>query len=211
MPIGPTCSRAVWPPCWTRVLTPWCALGASATRRLGWRNARWLDADGELAGPLAEFGRHAAEGLIDRPIWVARKRGPALALRLVAVRKSEPTAAAARRKARRQARKNRCQVSEATLAAADWVIPRAAACAAPAVTSLAPETFPTADVLALYRLRWRIELGFKRLKSLVGLNGPPGSNEGSAKPYVLAHLLAILLLEPIADELEVSPRWAAAA
>lgn len=79
------------------------------------------------------------------------------------------------------------------------------------VTSLTPEEFTTADVLALYRLRWRIELGFKRLKSLLGLRGPPGIDERSAKPYVLAHLLMILLLEPLIDELEDSPRWAEAA
>ena len=79
------------------------------------------------------------------------------------------------------------------------------------VTSLKPKDFSTADVLALYRLRWRIELGFKRLKSLIGLNGPPGIDERSAKPYVLAHLLTILLLEPLVDELEDSPHWAAAA
>jgi IS4 transposase len=42
------------------------------------------------------------------------------------------------------------------------------------VTSLAPKDFPTADILALYRLRWRIELAFKRLKSLVG----PGLRRG---------------------------------
>ena len=78
------------------------------------------------------------------------------------------------------------------------------------ITSLAPEAFPTADILALYRLRWRIELAFKRLKSLVGLRGPPGIDERSARPYVLAHLLMILLLEPLVDELEDSPRWAAA-
>jgi len=79
------------------------------------------------------------------------------------------------------------------------------------VTSLSPETFSTADVLALYRLRWRIELGFKRLKSLIGLKGPPGTDERSARPYVLAHLLVILLLEPLIDEFEDSPRLAAAA
>jgi hypothetical protein len=79
------------------------------------------------------------------------------------------------------------------------------------VTSLAPEAFSAADVLALYRLRWRIELGFKRLKSIIGLHGPPGIDPRSAKPYVLAHLLAILLLEPLVDELEDSPRWAIAA
>ena len=76
------------------------------------------------------------------------------------------------------------------------------------MTSLAPENFANADVLALYRLRWRIELGFKRLKSLIGLRGPPGADERSAKPYLLAHLLIILLLEPLVDELGVSPRWA---
>jgi len=71
--------------------------------------------------------------------------------------------------------------------------------------------FATADVLALYRLRWRIELGFKRLKSLIGLKGPPGTDERSARPHVLAHLLTILLLEPFIDELEDSPRLAEAA
>ena len=79
------------------------------------------------------------------------------------------------------------------------------------VTSLKPEEFTTEDILALYRLRWRIELGFKRLKSLVGLKGPPGFDARSAKPYVLAHLLMILLLEPLIDEFEDSPRLAQAA
>ena len=67
---------------------------------------------------------------------------------------------------------------------------------------LTSEAFTTADVLALYRLRWRIELAFKRLKSLIGLKGPPGTDERSAKPYLLAHLLMILLLEPLIDEFE---------
>ena len=79
------------------------------------------------------------------------------------------------------------------------------------ITSLRPDEFATEDVLALYRLRWRIELGFKRLKSLIGLKGPPGIDERSARPHILAHLLTILLLEPLVDELEVSPRLANAA
>jgi hypothetical protein len=45
------------------------------------------------------------------------------------------------------------------------------------------------------------------LKSLIGLKGPPGADERSARPYVLAHLLIILLLEPLVDGLEDSPRW----
>ncbi len=79
------------------------------------------------------------------------------------------------------------------------------------VTSLASNDFATDDVLALYRLRWRIELGFKRLKGLIGLKGPPGTDRRSARPHILAHLLVILLLEPLMDELEDSPRLADAA
>jgi hypothetical protein len=176
--------------------------GADLVVRAGWRNARWLDAAGEPVDLLAEFATGAATGLIDRPIWLARRAGAPLSLRLVAVKKTAQAAAAARRKARRAARKGGHQISKGTLAAAEWMI---------LITSLKPEAFPTADVLALYRLRWRIELAFKRLKSLVGLKGPPGSDERSARPYVLAHLLMILLLEPLVDAFEDSPRSAAAA
>ena len=78
------------------------------------------------------------------------------------------------------------------------------------MTSLAAAEFAADDVLALYRLRWRVELGFKRLKSVIGLHGPPGTDERSARPYVLAHLVMLLLLEPSVDALEDSPRSASA-
>ena len=79
------------------------------------------------------------------------------------------------------------------------------------VTALAPKIFTTADVLSLYRLRGRIELAFKRLKSLIGLKGLLGVDERCAKPDLLAHLLMILLLEPLVDEFEDSPHWQLAA
>jgi hypothetical protein len=174
--------------------------GADIIVRAGWK-ARWRDVHGDPVDLIAEL-RKAPDGLVDRPIWLARKDGAPLALRLVALKKPEQAAATARRKARREAQREGRQLSKNTLEAADWVI---------LVTSLAAAQFTTADVLALYRLRWRIELGFKRLKSLIGLKGPPGFDEHSARPYVLAHLLLILLLEPLVDELEDSPRWAIAA
>ena len=170
--------------------------------RAGWTNARWLEAGGEPADILAILRKGAERGLIDQPIFIARKSGGPLDLRLVAVKKPPHAAEIACRKARKQAMKGRHQVSKGTLIAAEWVI---------IVTSLARDAFTTEDVLALYRLRWRIELAFKRLKSLIGLKGPPGTDERSAKPYLLAHLLMILLLEPLVDEFEDSPRWALAA
>ncbi len=175
--------------------------GADFVIRAGWKSACWLDGRGNVLDLVAEL-RKAARGLIDRPIWIRRKRGGPLAVRLVAIKKPAQAAAEARRKARRAAQRGGHQISRQTLDAADWVI---------LVTSLKSTEFVTADVLALYRLRWRIELGFKRLKSLIGLKGPPAIDERSARPHVLVHLLTILLLEPFIGEFEDSPHLAEAA
>jgi hypothetical protein len=176
--------------------------GADFVIRAGWKGANWRDQQGGVVDLVAELRKASDRGLIDRSIWIKRKGGEPLALRLVAIKKPEQAAVAARHKARRDAQRGGHQLSQQTLDAADWVI---------LVTSLKREEFTTADILALYRLRWRIELAFKRLKSLIGLNGPPGIDERSARPYVLAHLLTILLLEPLIGELEDSPRLAQAA
>lgn len=176
--------------------------GADFVIRAGWKSARWLDCKGCGLDLIAELRKASERGLIDGPIWIKPKRGAPLALRLVAIKKPAQASADARRKARRTAQKGGHQLSKQTLEAADWVI---------LVTSLTPNDFTTDDILALYRLRWRIELGFKRLKSLIGLKGPPATDERSARPHILAHLLIILLLEPLVDELEDSPRLADAA
>lgn len=175
--------------------------GGDVVLRAGWKSARWLaNAAGDALDLIATL-RDTLDARIERPVWIARKSAPPLRLRLIAVRKSEAAAAESRRKARRQAQKDGSQVSRQTLDAADWFI---------VLTSLDAAEFSTDDVLALYRLRWRIELGFKRLKSVIGLHGPPGIDERSAKPYLLARLLMLFLLQPSIDALEDSPRWASA-
>ncbi|MER9314958.1 transposase, partial [Mesorhizobium sp. M0659] len=64
------------------------------------------------------------------------------------------------------------------------------------VTSLDREEFPADTVLKLYRMRWRIELAFKRLKSLTGLRSPPAKDPRIARPWILAHFLIALVTEP---------------
>ena len=177
------------------------AAGADILVRAPWKMS-WRTAEGRPVDLIAILQGAAPGEVIDRPIWIGRKSGPSLALRLVAVKKPPEAAEAAKNTARRNAQKGGHQIAQATLVAAEWVI---------LVTSLDPDRFPVNDVLDLYRLRWRIELAFKRLKSLIGLDGPPGTRADSARPYVLAHLLLILLLEPVVDEFEDSPHWQNAA
>jgi IS4 transposase len=171
--------------------------GADLIIRAGWKSVRWLDTGGTPLDLIAVLKKADAAGRVDRSIGIAPKTGRPLQLRLVAIKKPAGAAAAARAKATREAQRGGHKLAPQTLVAAEWVI---------LVTSLAPDAVPADDVFELYRLRWRIELAFKRLKSVVGLKGPPGTDERSAKPFILAHLLLILLLEPLVDAFESSPR-----
>ena len=177
-----------------------CEAGADIIIRAGWKSARWLDADGQKFDLVAALQAAGTAAVLDQPVWLWRKTAMPLALRLVALRKPPAAAAESRAKARRAAQREGNAISGATLAAAEWVL---------LVTSLAPEEFSAQAIGDLYRARWRIEMAFKRLKSLVGLAGPPGEDPSIAKTWILAHLLMILLLEPHTSAPEVSPRLAA--
>ena len=61
--------------------------GADIVVRAGWKSLRWLEASGVPLDLLAELEKGAASGQIDRQVWIGRKGGPALGLRLIAVKK----------------------------------------------------------------------------------------------------------------------------
>ena len=170
--------------------------GADVVVRASWRSARWLDADGQAFDIVREL-RNNPTGRIDRPIWLGRGKAAPLRLRLVAVRLPKDKAMKAVAEARAEAKSKQRDIQTGTLAAAAWTI---------LVTSLAPADYATDKVLELYRLRWRIEIAFKRMKSLVGLRGPPGECSALAKAWVLCHLIAVLLTEAPLAAFGDSPR-----
>ena len=63
------------------------------------------------------------------------------------------------------------------------------------LTTLNAATLPAIAVLALYRLRWQIELLFKRLKSLLHLDTLPSRQGPTAKSWMLARLIAAALAQ----------------
>ena len=134
-----------------------------------------------------------------------------IGVRLVALRKPKDAAAQSLAKAPDSGKaaavnKSRVLGLQSTITA-EWMI---------LITSLDAAEFPASKVGDLYRLRWRIEIAFKYLKSGVGLASyihfyPPGGDPDVAKAHILCHLLTILMTEPLlADHLGVSPRLAAA-
>lgn len=175
--------------------------GADIVVRAKWNGARWLDADGGKFD-LIKLLKKAREDCLDQPIWIGRPGGTPLALRLIAIRKPPEAAEKTRTRLKAKAREKQQVLQDATLIAAGWVI---------LITSLDAAAFAAEAVGSLYRLRWRIEIAFKHLKSGTGFARPPSEDVNVAKAHVLCHLLMILLTEPlIAEQLGVSPRREAA-
>jgi hypothetical protein len=58
------------------------------------------------------------------------------------------------------------------------------------LTTLEAFQLPAIAVMGLYRLRWQIELMFKRLKSLLHLDTLPSREGPTAKSWMLARLIA---------------------
>jgi len=170
--------------------------------RAGWSSARWLEEDGRSYDLMRDL-RDSTTGVVDRRVWLGRKEADAapVPLRLVAIKMPKDKAVEAVRKARDEAKSKQRNIHPNTVIAAEWVI---------LVTSLDRGEFATDKVLELYRLRWRIEIAFKRMKSLAGLAGPPGACPEVAKAWVLCHLIAVLLTEAHLAALGDSPRRAPA-
>jgi hypothetical protein len=63
------------------------------------------------------------------------------------------------------------------------------------VTTLPPQQMPALGILGLYRVRWQVELLFKRLKSLLHLDALPSREGPTAKSWMLARLIAAALAQ----------------
>lgn len=121
----------------------------------------------------------------------------ALPLRLVLQRKPPQAVAATRRALQPYACRQQKQTDPRTLVAAEFMM---------LATSLPAATFPASEVLAAYRLRWQIELAFKRLKSLLHIDRLPTHTPKASRSWLLAHLVMALLCDDLSqDFLEAFP------
>lgn len=164
--------------------------------RLNQGNVPLLDEDGQpfdLMGALRNLHEHEP-GEWPVSFMLRDRRYP---LRLCAIRKSEAAAEQARIRLLRQTRKRKQQAKAETVEAAGYVF---------VLTSLGPE-FSAAEVLHLYRARWQIELAFKRMKSLLQVGHVPKNDQESARAWLHAKLLAVLLIERLGAEARLFSPW----
>jgi IS4 transposase len=121
----------------------------------------------------------------------------ALRLRLIVQRKTPEATEATRLALRRAAIRRGKQLDPRSLIAAEFMI---------LGTSLLTAEYSANGILAAYRLRWQIELAFKRLKSLLHIDRLPTRTERGSRSWLYAHLILALLCDDLSqDFLESSP------
>lgn len=163
------------------------AAGSDMVTRIGWRALRLLDEAGAPIDLMALLPQGAAP--VDHEVRLAAVAAP---LRLVMQRLPPAQAASQARRTRRRANKQGHRLDPRTEQASGYLM---------VVTSLAGERADAAKVVELYRARWQIELGFKRLKSLGDLDGLRAADPELARTWLLAQLIAAVLSEDLASRL----------
>jgi len=122
---------------------------------------------------------------VERAVQVSTPQGK-FALRLIAQRLPPAQAEAALKRARATSRKNGTRFNPLTGVMAGWVL---------VITNLPAATWSARSVLALYRVRWQVELWFKRCKSLIDLDQLRAKDPELAQVYLLGKALGVILLE----------------
>ena len=167
--------------------------------RIRWRGFSLSLADGSDFNLIDHLGT-LPNDMVPHEVMVQARIGPSdpsLPLRLIIQRKSPEAAEATRKKLISEASRKQKTLDPRSLVAAEFMI---------VGTSLPVEGYPAEELLAVYRLRWQIELAFKRLKSLLHIDKLPTFTEDASRSWLYAHLIMALLCDDLSQEfLESSP------
>lgn len=161
--------------------------------RMRWNTVRLVDAAGEtfnLVDWLPLLSREKA--CHETTAWAqSGKRQTPIGIRLIARRKSPEAIAAAHRHIHRNASRRQTRIDPRSLIAAEYVV---------LATSLPEDEFPAGEILAVYRLRWQIELAFKRLKSLLRIDKLRTKTKAGTRCWLYAHLVVALLADDFSQD-----------
>jgi hypothetical protein len=171
--------------------------GGDVVVRLNSSNFPLLDANGnalDLLGTMRLLVDHVPEG------WDVRFKanGREYAARLCAVRKSASAARASKERLLKAARKKGKVLQERTIELAEYIF---------VLATRGLDALSAEQVLELYRARWQVELGFKRLKSLFHAGSAPNRDPEAVRSWIYAKLLAVLLIERLGEESRLFSPW----
>jgi hypothetical protein len=108
--------------------------------------------------------------------------------RVYAVKKPPEVTKKTEKKVRAKASRNQTKLQAETLEYAGYTM---------IFTTLPQDAFPAENIMKIYRLRWQIEILFKRLKSILSLGHLHKYDEQSVRAWLSGKIFASLLIERI--------------
>jgi len=132
--------------------------------------------------------------------WTALVKAPGggwIEGRLIGLRQSREATRRARRKLQKRAQRSGLAVTAASLEFAEYFL---------VWTSLG-DALTATQILDLYRLRWQVELVFRRMKSILGLGHLPKKDPLSAQAWLAGKLFVGLLIERMIASAKSTSPW----
>ena len=164
------------------------AAGGYVLVRFAWQNLPLQNTDGTPFDLIGNLSNLTEEGQTSE--WNVRTAPTAdlrsVTGRVIAVRKTQAACEAARRTAIKNAKKKGHTPDARTLLTCDYLL---------LFTTVAASVMEAAALVRLYRYRWQIECGFKRMKSLFCLDGLRAKNDALCQAYLYSKLLGALLTD----------------
>ncbi|GAB6283766.1 MAG: IS4-like element IS421 family transposase [Ignavibacterium sp.] len=112
-------------------------------------------------------------------------------VRLCVIKKSPEAALYSKQNAIREMKRKQRVITDETVELYDYFF---------VITSVGKNILSSEEILSLYRLRWQIELAFKRLKSILALGHLPKTDPESAKAWLHGKMVVALLTSLIVEK-----------
>lgn len=173
--------------------------GAFVTVRFNTRSTPAFDPSGKSFPLLDAVGDIQEPGVVSSwDVRLGESEDRFVFGRICALRKSEVAARASEKKLKRRASKTGHKLRPETLEFAKYVI---------VFSTFPTDRFSDVDVLEWYRLRWQVELVFKRFKQIAELGHLPKHDEESAKAWLYGKLFIALVTESLIEYAESISPW----
>jgi hypothetical protein len=171
--------------------------GGDVLARFAWNSLPlWADADRKF-DLLAHLRTLHGTALGDWPVYT-KHGGKLIAGRVCALKRSAQATEQAQRQADRRAQKHSRNVMPETLEAAGYVF---------VFTTVPAQLLSPTRALEFYRGRWQVELVFKRLKSILGLNHLRKDEDKPARAWIHGKLFVAILMEALLQHGQSLSPW----
>lgn len=168
--------------------------GADFILRLKSKAFQLYDSDGNKI-LLSDLLKSTGKTAIDFTVYYRNSDKELKPLRVCAVEKTDTEKEMEQKKIRRKESKKQRKLSEETKFTHNYFF---------VITSL-EETFSAEQILALYRLRWQVEMVFKRFKSILNMGSMPTKTAASSEVWLNCKMLIAMLIEKLLSKVEFSP------